>query len=365
MKRSKVAVLAVAAAVCAALCLAGCASNHYEPAKKTQTVADSALKKPGVLRVGVNASAAPLAGKASSSSKIVGLDVDIAAAVADELGVKVEIVDAGSDPASALRSGDVDMVLGADVSSTDTDYWRSNAYLQTGVALFSAKEGSSAPRVTDSVKIGAQVSSKSAWSVENLFGSNALTVEESLAVAFKDLKAGAVDYVASDALTGVYLAKTSGVDASVVALLQQPGGYCAGVSTSNLELQKAVSSALSKLASGGVIEVIERKWLGQKVDIASLTVISGSGATTVADQSDDSSDKGETPSSTDAASSDTAASTGSTSGATGTDTGSAVSPNASASATSGSPTTVTQGQVPTAQTQGQVQNQTQNQAQAN
>lgn len=362
MKRSKVAVLAVAAAVCAALCLAGCASNHYEPAKKTQTVADSALKKPGVLRVGVNASAAPLAGKASSSSKIVGLDVDIAAAVADEMGVKVEIVDAGSDPASALRSGDVDMVLGADSSSTDTDYWRSDAYLQTGVALFSAKEGSSAPRVTDSVKIGAQVSSKSAWSVENLFGSNALTVEESLAVAFKDLKAGAIDYVASDALTGVYLAKTSGVDARVVALLQQPGGYCAGVSTSNLELQKAVSSALGKLASGGVIDVIELKWLGQKVDIASLTVISGSGATTVADQSDDSSDKGETSSSTDAASSDT---TGSTSGATGTDTGSAVSQSSSASATSGSPTTVTQGQVPTVQgqNQGQVQNQGQNQAQ--
>lgn len=291
MKRSKVAVIAVAAAVCAAFCLAGCASSHYEPVKKTQTVADSALKKPGVLRVGVNASAAPLAGKASSSSKIVGLDVDVAAAIADEMGVKVEIVDAGVDPASALRSGDVDMVLGADFSSADTDYWRSDAYLQTGVALFSAKEGATAPRVTDSAKIGAQVSSKSAWSVENLFGSNAITVEESLAAAFRDLEAGAVDYVASDALTGVYLAKTSSVDAHVVALLQQPGGYCAGVSTSNLELQKAVSAALGKLASGSAIDVIERKWLGRQVDIASLTVISGSGTTSVTDRASASADK--------------------------------------------------------------------------
>ena len=59
---------------------------------------------------------------------------DAAAAIADELGLKLEVVDVGSDPEGALSSKRADIVLGIDSSTTDSSYWRSSAYLQSGVA---------------------------------------------------------------------------------------------------------------------------------------------------------------------------------------------------------------------------------------
>ena len=86
------------------------------------------------LRVGVNTENPPLAGM--GSGKIIGIDVDIAAALADELGLKLSVVDVGSDPAGALANGTVDVVLGIDDSASDGDFWRSASYLPTGIALF-------------------------------------------------------------------------------------------------------------------------------------------------------------------------------------------------------------------------------------
>ena len=83
MKRWKALALTCIAALCCSAVLAGCSSQAYMPTPKNQTISNSALSSAGTLRVGVNASAAPLAGQTSSSSEIVGIDVDVAAAIAD------------------------------------------------------------------------------------------------------------------------------------------------------------------------------------------------------------------------------------------------------------------------------------------
>ena len=62
MKRWKIGVLcAIVACLCFAL--AGCQSEEYTPKGKDQAVSAAALGKDGTLRVGVNASSAPLAVK--------------------------------------------------------------------------------------------------------------------------------------------------------------------------------------------------------------------------------------------------------------------------------------------------------------
>ena len=67
-----------------------------------------------VLRVGVNTQNQPLAGVSTSSQNIVGLDVDIAAYLADSFGLKLELVDVGTDAQAALDGGTVDIVMGVD-----------------------------------------------------------------------------------------------------------------------------------------------------------------------------------------------------------------------------------------------------------
>lgn len=275
MRRWKAVLALCLSFVCMGVLLSGCGSSSYTPDQKSQAVSSSALGKDGVLRVGVNANSAPLAGSSSGSSRLVGIDVDVAAYIADDLGVKLELVDVGSDPEGALKDGKVDIVMGVDSSDTDASYWRSDSYLQTGVALFAPPSATSVPTASSNAKVAAQSSSKSAWRVSNLFGDGSLVSESDLKSAFSAMSSGSAQYVAADAVIGEYVAHTNGYDATIVALLQDPSGYCVGVSTSNTELQSAVSASVKKLASGGIGDIIEAKWLGSALSLNNVTVVKG------------------------------------------------------------------------------------------
>lgn len=299
MKRWKIGVLACALIACLSVALVGCQSQDYKPEGKSQTVSATALGTDGTLRVGVNASSAPLAGQTSSSSRIVGIDVDVAAYIADQLGCKVEIVDVGTDPESALSEGRVDIALGVDASEDNTGYWKSTSYLQSGVALFGTSSESAVPTTDSKPKIAAQASSKSSWRVTNLFGDDSLVVQNDLKSAFEALAKGSARYVAADAVIGTYVSYSNGYDDKIVALLQDPSGYCVAVAEKNTELQGAVSSAVDKLVNGGVMDVIESKWLGAPMDLSSITVVKS--ATANASSSAASADASASAASADAA----------------------------------------------------------------
>ena len=223
MKRFGMAMLVCAIVACTSLLLAGCEAKTYTPPAKNQTVSASALGKAGVLRVGVNSASAPLAGQATSSSRIVGIDVDVASYLADQLGCKVEIVDVGNDPATALANGMVDVVLGVEVTDDEVQYWRSPTYIQTGVALFGTESETAVPTVDSAPQIAAQASSKSSWRVTNLYGDASLVAQDDLKSAFASVEQGAVRYVAADAVIGTYVAHTNGYGEKIVALLSEHG----------------------------------------------------------------------------------------------------------------------------------------------
>ena len=106
----------------------------------------------------------------------------------NQLGLKLEVVTLGSagsevDVDSALRKGDVDIVMGATSSDESGNVWVSKPYTQTGVALFAAPE-SKVPSRDASPKIAAQSSSTSAWAVTNAFGDDALVAKADLLPRF-------------------------------------------------------------------------------------------------------------------------------------------------------------------------------------
>lgn len=280
MKRFKALACCCMAAACLAMVLSGCSSQQsYTPPEKSPTVATPTIGKDGTLRVGVNSASAPLAGMPSSSSKIVGIDVDIAAALADSLGLKLEIVDVGTDPESALKEQKVDIVMGAKQSDDEVKFWKSAPYISTGVALFSTSSNTTVPTKSSVPKIAAQVSSTSSWQVTNEYGDDSLVPENDLKTAFVDLAAGTVQYVAADAIIGTYAAHGGGFDAKIVALMQQPGGYCIGVSDANAELKQIISDAVASLSGGGIVSVIEAKWLGAPIEVSAVPLTDGAKST--------------------------------------------------------------------------------------
>lgn len=282
MKRWKVAVVICAIATCASLLLAGCNSQEYKPTPKDQNVPASALGQNGTLRVGVDASHAPLAGKPADNptADIIGIDVDVARYMADQMGLKVQVIDVGNDPAAALESGQVDIVLGVDASEDSGTYWKSEPYLETGVALFGTSTETSVPTYDSNPKIAAQGSTTSSWRVTNLFGEAALVSQNNLKAAFEAMSSGAARYVAADAVVGTYVANVNDYNSKIIALLEDPNGYCVAVASNNTDLQGAVASAVNKLTNGGIIDIVESQWLGTPLKLDSLTVVKSQAANT-------------------------------------------------------------------------------------
>ncbi len=262
-----------AAMLSAAFSLAGCdLAEDYVPEELTPTVSTPTIGEDGVLRVGVNTDNPPLAG---GSTQIVGIDVDIAAAIADELGLRLETVEVGSSPLNALEQGTVDIVMGIDESNTDAAMWKSEAYIPTAIALFAASADAGVPSADSGATFAAQVSSASSWSVTNEFGAASLTTSPDLDSAFELLASGEVDYVATDAVVGVYAANSGGLEVSLVALLEQPRGYVIGVLESNAALQQVIADALYAVQEGGIVSVIESKWLGAPLTLDDVPLTTG------------------------------------------------------------------------------------------
>lgn len=299
MKRTAKIVLCAMMAFGLALALAGCTAQSYTPPTKTAVVDTPTIGMTKTLRVGVNTSNTPFAYQVSG--RIVGLDVDLAAALADEMGLDLQIIDVGSDPEGAMKAGDVDIVMGLDSSDSSLSCWLSDPYIQTSVALFAKSEEDAVPTEASSPKVAAQSSSMSAWEVSNQFGDSSVVSAASLDAAFAALSEGEADYVAADAVIGSYVVATSSIDAHMVALMKSISGYCIGVSQTNSALQEAISNALGSITSNGMVRVIEQKWLGESLDLGSLplTATASSSASedresseTVVDGSEESSSSG-------------------------------------------------------------------------
>lgn len=310
MKRSVMAIVALCVASLMVFALSGCQSSSYTPTKKDSTIKASALVKKGTLTVGVNASNAPFATQQDGS--IVGIDVDTAAALADQMGLDLKLVDVGSDPSSALADKKVDIVMGIKQTDTGVDAWLSDTYLDTATALFANDENVGMPSSKSTTTIAAQTNSASASLVINQFGSDYLSSTQDLASAFSNLDGGTVKYAAADAVVGSYLVHASNYKAKIVGLLDKPSGYCIGVRSSNTAMKTEVANALGNIQDQGIMGVIEQKWFGSTLDLSNVA------------QSSSAKSEQATSSSSTASSSASGSSSGSTSSNNGSGTGTKV-----------------------------------------
>ena len=254
-------------AICLALSLSGCTlvTTSEAPALAEAKLTTPTISENGVLKVGVNTSQSPLAGM--GTSKIIGIDVDIAGALADELGLTLKIVDTGSTPSKSISNGDVDIAFGVDKGDAPSGVKLTDAYIPTAVVYFKKAGSTPTSLETGTPKIGAQGSSKSAWTVTNAFGTDALSSSTDLAGSFTSLASGNVEYVAADAVIGLYAANKTKVDVEIAGLATDASGYCVAMSEKNTSLIADITTALNKLIEDGTIATIQKKWLGGTVDL--------------------------------------------------------------------------------------------------
>lgn len=259
--------MAVALAAAVAL-VAGC-SGGIGAAKLTPRLSPPVIARPGVLRAAIDLSYPPFGG--SVKGQHVGLDVDVAAAIADQLGLSLEIVDATpADGADLARNGKVDIVLGG--LTVDQAVSLQLAYAGTYVTDSSAVFGSDVASLTlgdlSAKRIAVQNGSASYWSLLDQYGDGPLVVTPTLLEAMQDVAAHKADIVAGDALVAAYIGRqVPGLKYGGQLAAAYPIGV--GVAADKAKLETEVRSVLDKLSSQGVLETLRRKWAG---DLPRFTV---------------------------------------------------------------------------------------------
>ena len=283
MKKKIVSVMLTAAM--AATLLAGCGSSSAatdtaaeetteaadetaedaEAAEDTEAAEDAAevtTVEPGVLTMGTNAAFPPQEYK--DGDDIVGIDAEIAQAMADKLGLKLEIGDMDFDSLIAsIQSGKVDMSLAGmtvtEARKQNVDFTDSYA---TGVQVIIVKDDSDIASVDDlqDKLIGVQQGTTGHLYCSDDFGEDHVNALPNGATAVQALLQGKVDCVVIDQEPAkAFVEANEGLKILDTAYTTED--YAAAVSKDNPELTAALNKALQELKDDGTIQGILDKYI--------------------------------------------------------------------------------------------------------
>ena len=288
MKRHQIC--AIAAALTAATVLGGCSVGPVElddyltslPSVEesraqrreslTPVVSDSALKNPGTLVVGIPLTQTVPFSASTEQGEVVGLSVETAHAIADELGIaSISLVSVG-DVESALKD-QCDIVIGVEPDDVESSTVL-GPYAQSATGVFTRGDVSApidASQLTEA-SVGVQEGSVSAVTLDGYDLDISRAHFTSLNEAFDALEGGSVKYVVCDAYAGAYLAAIYS-DVSFAGTLDDP--TVVGVSAANPELEDAVGAALETLRTGGLSVVARSSWVGDLPDLSTDSRITG------------------------------------------------------------------------------------------
>ena len=233
-----------------------------EAASETET-AELSTVEPGKLIMSTNAAFPPYE-MTDDSGNVVGIDAEIAGAIADKLGLELQIDDMDFDAALlAVQQGKADMVM-AGVTVTDErqnvmDFTDSYA---TGIQSIIVKEDSDIASVDDLAgkKIGTQRGTTGYLYCSDDFGDENVVAYDNGLTAVQMLNNGQVDCVVIDnAPAKEFIAANPGLKLLDTAYVEE--SYAIGVGKGNTELKDAINTALEELKADGTLQAIVDKYI--------------------------------------------------------------------------------------------------------
>ena len=233
-----------------------------EAASETET-AELSTVEPGKLIMSTNAAFPPYE-MTTDSGEFEGIDIETAQAIADKLGLELQIDDMDFDAALlAVQQGKSDMVM-AGVTVTDErqnvmDFTDSYA---TGIQSIIVKEDSDIASVDDLAgkKIGTQRGTTGYLYCSDDFGDENVVAYDDGLTAVQMLNNGQVDCVVIDnAPAKEFIAANPGLKLLDTAYVEE--SYAIGVGKGNAELKDAINTALEELKADGTPQAIVDKYI--------------------------------------------------------------------------------------------------------
>ena len=278
MRNTSVRSLLLCVAIAASVALNGCGaivttSVEDAMARARQDMrpqVEAGLKQAGVLTVGLLAGSEPPY-VMTADGRLGGMDVEVAGALADELGLRASFVSV-ADPAAALAGTcDVVMSVGADASGVSV----LGAYGSAGIAFFrKGPAGVATGADLADRSVGLQEGSTSQQRLRRTTLGMAETPFDSLNKAFDALDAGQVEYVLCPVSMGAYLTL---LHPSVVfcGMLEAPSARGVGVSAQEGEVPAAVRAAFGRIEANGVLAEARRRSLGELPQLTPESQVAG------------------------------------------------------------------------------------------
>ena len=253
----------LAAILCVATCaclLMGCGSSSNDKADSDQSGLDTVTE--GVLTMATNAYFPPY--EYYDGSEIVGIDAEIAKAVADKLGLELQIQDMEFDSIiTAVQTGKADIGL-AGMTVTDERKQSVNftdTYAE-GIQAIIVKEGSDIKTADDlkGKKIGVQLSTTGDIYATDDYGKEFVEEYNKGNDAVQALVTGKVDAVIIDNQPAIsYVASNKGLVILDTEYVKEEYAGC--ISKDNEKLLEAINGALAEMKEDGTIQGILDKYI--------------------------------------------------------------------------------------------------------
>lgn len=248
MKHIKIVSLVLAVVMAVAL-LGACSGN-------TATEKD-------VLTMGTNAAFPPYE-FVDENNNIAGIDAEIAAAVAEKIGMKLEIKDMAFDSLiTAVSSGSVDVVLaGMTVTPEREESVNFSESYATGIQVVIVKEDSEIATIDDLAdkKIGVQTGTTGDIYCAGDYGEDAVARYDNGALAVAALQNGQVDCVVIDNEPAkAFVAANEGLKILDTEYITE--NYAAAFAKENTELLEKFNTALAELKAEGKVDEIISKYI--------------------------------------------------------------------------------------------------------
>lgn len=196
---------------------------------------------------------------------VVGIDAEVAQAIADKLGMKLEIVDTKFDSIiPGVQSGKYDMgMAGMTVTPEREQSVSFSDSYATGIQSIIVKQGSDIKSVDDlseKTKIGVQLGTTGDIYAKDDFGDEAVQEYDKGADAVQALIAGKIDCVIIDNEPAKsFVAANEGLEILKTSYAEEDYAIC--FKKDNTELQTKVNNALKELIADGTVQKIVDKYI--------------------------------------------------------------------------------------------------------
>lgn len=262
MKKFSIAMLSMVLA--GSMLLTGCGgSKTADSSSDAQDSTTSTSADGGTLRMGTNATFPPYE-FVGDDGNVQGIDADIAAAIADKLGMKLEITDMEFDSLiPALQSDTIDVALAGMTVTPDrqenVDF--SDSYAK-GVQVIIVKDGSdiASPDDLEGKNIGVQTGTTGDIYCTGGYGQEHVKQFNNGPLAVAALVNDQIDCVVIDQEPAKnYVAANSGLKILDTAYADED--YAIAIKKGNTELLDKVNGALKELQDDGTVQSIVDKYI--------------------------------------------------------------------------------------------------------